>query len=118
MPIIKNKWLRGFVGRTIKRFIHRFMRSPVSAAHQEYSMIYSQHDNPGKPNDLLIDLAMTAIAHARKIDLSHLRLRTAWKYPDPNEFPGEHYRLLAGLTMTLKPQVIIEIGTERGLSCL
>src|SRR5690349_7874052 len=112
MPIIKNKWLRSVVGKGIKRVIIRFMKSPVSAAHQEYSMIYSQHDNPGKPNEKLIDLAMAAIANARRIDLSYLRSRTTWTYPDPNEFPGEHYRLLAGLIATLKPQLIIEIGTE------
>ena len=118
MPIIKNKWLRVLVGKFVKRFIHRFMRSPVSAAHQEYTMIYSQHDNPGKPNDALIELALTAIARARETDLSFLKTRTTWTYPDPNEFPGEHYRLLAGLVTVLKPKIIIEIGTERGMSCI
>lgn len=118
MPIIKNNWLRQLIGRGVTLFIHRFMRSPVHAAHQEYSMIYSQHDNPGKPNDLLIDLALAAIAEARKTDLSFIAARTTQTYPDPNEFPGEHYRLLTGLITVLRPVTVIEIGTERGISSL
>src|SRR6478736_9685758 len=118
MPIIKNKWLRSQVGKIIKRFIERFMKSPVSAAHQEYSMVYSQHDNPGKPTDELIDLTIAAIVCARKKDLSFLKARAEWTYPDPTEFPGEHYRLLAALISVIKPQVIIEIGTERGISSI
>jgi len=118
MPIIKNKWLRGLAGKYIGYFIRRFMKSPVNAAHQEYTMLYSQHDNPGRPTEELMDLVILAISHARKIDLSFLRTRTEKIYPDPNEFPGEHYRLLAGLVMALKPMVIIEIGTERGMSCI
>ncbi len=118
MAIIKNKWLRGLVGKYIKHFIHRFMKSPVDAAHQEYSMIYSQHDNPGKPSLYLLDLIFKAAIVAKDIDLSFLKSRTALSYPDPNEFPGEHYRLLTSLVRILNPKTIIEIGTERGMSCL
>jgi predicted O-methyltransferase YrrM len=118
MPIVKNKWLRSQAAKITRRFIHRFMKSPVDAAHQEYTMIYSQHDNPGKPTDELIDLLLKAVAKARTIDLAFLGKRTNWTYPNPNEFPGEHYRLLAGLVSVLNPQTIIEIGTERGMSCI
>ena len=81
-------------------------------------MIYSQHDNPGKPDEALIDMALAAIAEARKIDLSFIATRTTQTYPNPNEFPGEHYRLLTGLIKVLKPLTVIEIGTERGISSL
>jgi predicted O-methyltransferase YrrM len=94
------------------------MKSPVNAAHLEYTMVYSQYDNPGKPTLELIDLVLAAISQARRIDLSYLSQRTAQEYPNPNEFPGEHYRLLAGFVASLKPMIIIEIGTERGMSCL
>jgi hypothetical protein len=33
-----------------------------------------------------------------------------------NIFPGEHYRILAGLVKTLKPNKLIDIGTYRGCS--
>jgi hypothetical protein len=33
-------------------------------------------------------------------------------------WPGEHYKLLAGLVKVLRPQVAIEIGTAEGLSAL
>jgi len=118
MPIVKNKTVRSFFGKYIKYFIHRFMRSPVQAAHQEYTMVYSQHDNPGKPSDRLIDLILNAAKLAQSIDLTFLKSRTSWTYPDPTEFPGEHYRLLAALIRILQPKTVIEIGTERGMSCL
>lgn len=118
MPILKNKWFRSIVAQYIRFFINRFMKSPVDAAHQEYSMIYSQHDNPGKPSSYLMDLTLKAVMQVKDIDLSFLKSRTSLTYPDPNEFPGEHYRLLASLITLLRPKIVIEIGTERGISCL
>jgi predicted O-methyltransferase YrrM len=118
MPIIKSEWLRSIVAKYVKLFIHRFMKSRVDAAHQEYSMVYSQHDNPGKPNEYLIDLTLRAALLAKDIDLSLVKSRTSLAYPDPNKFPDEHYRLLASLISLLKPKIVIEIGMERGISCL
>ena len=43
-------------------------------------------------------------------------MKTSPYYPDI--WPGEHYRLLAGLVLTLRPTTIIEIGTATGLSAL
>jgi hypothetical protein len=95
MPIIRSKWLRHLDAKYIKRMIYRFMRSPADAAHQEYTMLYSRHDNPGKPTNELIDLVLLAASRAQTIDLSFLKERVKSAYPDPSEFPGEHYRLLA-----------------------
>jgi predicted O-methyltransferase YrrM len=42
------------------------------------------------------------------------------KYPPyyPDVWPGEHYKLLAGLVQELEPRVVVEIGTYTGLSAL
>ena len=36
--------------------------------------------------------------------------------PHFNDFPGEHYRLLAGLLTVLRPEKLIDIGTFTGMS--
>ena len=36
--------------------------------------------------------------------------------PFLNVFPGEHYRLLAGLILELQPELVFEIGTYTGMS--
>jgi predicted O-methyltransferase YrrM len=83
----------------------------------EPSLICSAVDDVGS-NDALFDIALGAIADARRTDLVGLakdneRLSDA-KYYDV--FPGEHYRLLSSLCRTLAPPSIIEIGTFTGMS--
>lgn len=84
---------------------------PVRADHAEYSMILSSHDDT-PPSKNLVQLSMQAIHEAAKIDLSHLPSAFAALWP------GEHYKLLAGLVKVLQPKVLIEIGTATGLSAL
>lgn len=36
----------------------------------------------------------------------------------PEFWPGEHYKLLAGLVIAMQPRVVIEVGTFTGLSAL
>ena len=43
-------------------------------------------------------------------------MKTPPHYPDV--WPGEHYKLLAGFVLALKPRSIVEIGTATGLSAL
>jgi len=87
---------------------------PVRAAHGEYSMILSMHDEPSRPTPDLIDVAIRAAAEAGRVKLDLGR-------PVPESthlWPGEHYRLLAGLVRVLKPKTVVEIGTATGLSAL
>lgn len=100
------------------KLIKRWMPSPVQARHALYSMLYSQDDNPGQPNLYLIDISIEAIKQAQKISLNDIsaRLKSSPFYPDI--WPGEHYKILAGLTLTLRPKLVIEVGTAEGLSAL
>lgn len=97
--------------------------SPVRARHAEYSMLYSEDDEGiARPSVRLLDLALAAITEARRMDLSDLCPRLGGRFPHPDEvvnlWPGEHYRLLAGLVQTMRPKLAVEIGTGEGLSAL
>ena len=71
-----------------------------------------------RENRGLMELAMAACrAAAREVDFSDLAARANCKRW-LNVWPGEHYKLLAGLVKVLKPRVAMEIGTAEGLSAL
>ena len=83
--------------------------------HSKDSVIGSLDDDPATQNcEHLVELA----ANAAKI-ASNLRIENTGNHSDShwfNTFPGEHYRILAGLLIELKPKNIIDIGTHTGMS--
>jgi predicted O-methyltransferase YrrM len=89
----------------------------AKARQAERSMIFSA-DDEARPSARLLALARDAAAAAEGIQLERLDERV----PDPpywhRVWPGEHYRLLAGLVEALTPRVVVEIGTATGLSAL
>lgn len=91
---------------------------PVKVSHGEYSMILSSHDDNARPSKRLLDISIKAIIHAEKTDLSSVSKRLNHPPFYPDIWPGEHYRLLAGMIQTLQPKKVIEIGTATGLSSL
>ncbi len=99
-----------------KKTVRDFLPFPVKAAHAEYSMIFSAHDDPAC--ETLLDLALQAATKAKNLDLSDIssRLKTPPLYP--NIWPGEHYKLLAAFVDLLQPEYAVEIGTYTGLSSL
>lgn len=75
-------------------------------------------DNPGEAPRRLIEVSLEAIK-ATLNDVSLDDLATRANSPDYFPvWPGEHYKLLAGFLKVLKPKVVIEIGTDTGLSAL
>lgn len=101
----------------IKKFlIGRLLPNPTSNQEAQYSMIL--YDGNGRPNNRLIDVALESVKHARTQDLSgisgRITIETVWT----EIWPGEHYKLLAGMVDFLQPKCVIEIGTFRGLSAL
>jgi predicted O-methyltransferase YrrM len=110
--------LRERIDHAIIRFARRLEPSPVDA-YGERTMMYVPQADSSQPNAFLLDLALRAIEHARGISLAEISARrrpTATDYPDL--WPGEHYRLLAGLVLVLRPVTVVEIGTYHGLSAL
>ena len=90
----------------------------LNARHVEQSLVVSADDDPGKPSARLISIALDAVEHARNVDLSEISARIVEPPRFPDIWPGEHYKLLAGLVLALNPKVIVEIGTGTGLSAL
>jgi predicted O-methyltransferase YrrM len=92
---------------------------PVRAAGSFWSVASSAHDQAGEPSDALVELLLAAAQAARTIDLTPVVERATPAYaPYVQLWPGEHYRLLAGIVTVLKPAVVVEIGTFLGLSAL
>jgi predicted O-methyltransferase YrrM len=101
-----------------KKDIRKIMPPPFQARHSEYSMIFSLDDDPSTASDYLVTVALEAVREARGINLDDLCGRMNAPPYYPKIWPGEHYKLLAGLMVSLKPQVVVEIGTSMGLSAL
>lgn len=91
---------------------------PFVCRHIEYSTIASLDDDTSAPNQRLLDISLQAIQAARKIDLTWVSKRMPAGPFYPDIWPGEHYKLLAGLTAVLQPRVVFEVGTFQGLSAL
>jgi predicted O-methyltransferase YrrM len=107
MAPLVDRWVR----KRLKR------RYPIRARHVELSLVASQDDAPIRLDRSLLDLSLRAVRAASEI---HLRFNEERRLLNPyvNCWPGENYRLLAGFVQVLKPQRIIEIGTEKGLAAL
>lgn len=94
-------------------------RSAVKSRHAEPSMLYFvEPDDPSQPTPALIDLALASVRAAQKVDLSDITARIETGSQLTAIWPGEHYKLLAGLVVTIQPKLIVEIGTATGSSAL
>lgn len=107
----------------------------MGARHVEDSLIMSEDDNPGRPNDRLLNLAREAIWNTQKgflaTDIFEGRTGGGMEY-HPETWPGEHYYFLPGLIQAIRhekmgdpksdavfPSVsVIEIGTSSGQSAV
>lgn len=102
----------------INKIVQKLMPSPVQVRHAKYSMVFSSDDDLSQPSKYLITVALEAIKKAQEVSLEEISVRMKIPPYYPNVWPGEHYKLLAGLVLVLKPKIVIEIGTGSGLSTL
>lgn len=104
--------------RTTRRI--RWGRPPVVARHCEWSVIASADDIVPSPNDRLVHLVLDAAQVALVTRLPELveRSRTGLQRKLVEQWPGEHYRLLAGLVEVLQPSLCVEVGTFTGMGTL
>jgi hypothetical protein len=91
----------------------------LKARHGLPSALLSPDDEPGQPNDRLMELAVEVIRGCRTVRLPDYPDRFS---PQVREYfyrwPGEHYRVLRALCDVLGVRHAIEIGTYTGLSSL
>jgi hypothetical protein len=100
------------------RAVRTVLPQPVEARHAEYSMLFSADDDVAPPTPRLLDIALAAVAAARTVELTTASARIKDGIRFTEVWPGEHYKLLAGLMKVLEPKVVIEIGTATGLSAV
>lgn len=92
---------------------------PVRSAGSFWSVASSVADDPYAADQGLVDLMLEAASEARSVDLSGVASRSNAEYRRYVEcWPGEHYKFLAGLVQTLRPKMVVEVGTFRGHSAL
>ena len=98
--------------------VRKLLPPPFTSDHQLYSMLFSQHDDPFLPTPSLMETSIKALSHAASLSLDDVSKR--FKEPPyyPNIWPGEHYKLLAGFVLAVKPKLVVEIGTAQGVSAL
>ncbi|MCL4788061.1 MAG: methyltransferase [Verrucomicrobia bacterium] len=104
--------------RLKRKALHWSLPLPFRCRHIEYSALASADDDPGRPSERLFDVALGAVAAARRLDLSWISKRMVSPPYYPDVWPGEHYKLLAALVQTLQPRRVVEIGTFQGLGAL
>src|SRR4051812_35020207 len=87
-------------------------------AQDSYPTMILSIDHHAPPPRRLLELSMAAVRCVTdEVNLDYLKARP--NVPDWfTIWPGEHYLLLAGLVKVLQPKVVIEVGTDSGLSAL
>lgn len=106
------------LARIARRLHSHFQpKIPIDVRHAELSVIASADDDTG-PSQRLIDLSLATAKAAAPISLRHVSERMPAPPYYPDVWPGEHYKLLAGLIEVMNPSLVIEIGTFTGLSAL
>jgi hypothetical protein len=103
---------------TLKDFARMFIRRPVTrppppvkTQAAAYSAIFSMYDEPHGPSRRLIDLSLAAVEQAMTASLANLG-RDDEERKRLDCFPGEHYRFIAGLVRTLRPEVVVHMGPD------
>jgi predicted O-methyltransferase YrrM len=90
---------------------------PYEAKWGSYSFIAETDTDVA--SERLIDVSLEGIRRARMVSFDDLQGRLSAETMEVlRRWPGEHYRLLAGICATLKPKTVVEIGTASGLSAL
>src|ERR1039458_3982509 len=95
----------------LRKIFRQYARPlPLIARHIEYSAIMSADDDPSPASDDLIELALKIANRARSISVKSICERMTAPPYYQEVWPGEHYRLLAGLVAEIAPKTVVEIG--------
>jgi predicted O-methyltransferase YrrM len=110
--------IRTVARRARATYRYGLLAPPAAHATEAYrSMVYSAYDEV-RPSERLTSLALEAARRAHGVVLDALSARERGDLKLVNLWPGEHYRLLAGLVDVLGARRVVEIGTGTGLSAL
>jgi len=91
---------------------------PFKARHIKRTFVSSPDDEASRPTRELMELSLEFVKATFDVDVSDCCDRLPPQPWQPDLWPGEHYQLLGGVVKHLQPKVVLEIGTETGLSAL
>ena len=100
------------------KFSSIFFPPPFKARHCKRTFVASPDDEASQPTRAVIECALASVRSTLDADVSDVSLRVHAAGWSPQTWPGEHYRLLAGIVRHLAPNSIVEIGTHTGISAL
>ncbi len=89
----------------------------LSARHAEPTVIASA-DDEARPTERLMTVALGAAHRARTVEFRGYAGRPSKEPRWFEVWPGEHYKLLAGIVVELGARRVIEIGTSTGMGTL
>jgi predicted O-methyltransferase YrrM len=95
-----------------------FCPPPYKARHYKRTFVASPEDEASQPSRAVIEFALDAVRRTLDVDVASVCERMPHAKWSPGTWPGEHYRLLAGMVAHLCPRTVIEIGTLSGISAL
>lgn len=95
-----------------------FFPPPFHARHFKRTFVASPDDESSKPSRAVIECVLGVVKQTLEVDITDVCKRMPPADWNPEQWPGEHYRLLAGLVAYLQPKLVVEVGTETGLSAL
>ena len=95
-------------------------RAGRTGTYDEWTVIHDPERDASRPNDDLVRLMCAAASRAIDIDLAPIaaRGRRNGERTQIVEWPGHHYRFLAGLADELAAAAVVEVGTYTGASAL
>ena len=88
----------------------------TAAEHKEFSIIANAEARAPSPR--LIDVGLDAAARAREVRFRSFAGRASHEPRWFDTWPGEHYKLLAGLVGALGARRVVEIGSFTGMSAV
>lgn len=100
----------------MKQNINNFLKR---IRHSKPTYVLSLDDEPVKPDDYIVEIVSEVLKDIQDVDYNFLKNRFDKKtFKWLNTWPGEHYKFLTCVTKFLKPDLVIEVGTFKGASCL
>jgi len=114
--ILQLKFLKIFIDNIIRSFTYLKFEKTIQSKARNAGISYyaSNDDDPATLFNNLIERVCNWGETASELNLSaDTNLPGANLY---NQYPGEHYRLLASIAKVEKPSLIVEIGTYTGMS--
>ena len=90
------------------------IKTKSKARNAGISYYASIDDDEAYFNHNLLEKSISWLSKANEIKISYDINKPGHQFY--NQFPGEHYRLLAGICLVEKPNIAIDIGTHTGMS--